>query len=111
MEPPRKMERLDIAWCVYILSNKAHTLYVGSTNDLVRRLREHRDRIYPAAFTARYTFDRCVYYEFCSGESAAREREKEIKGWTRAKKIALIQSVNEWWHDLTPDVLEPLRLK
>jgi putative endonuclease len=105
------MRRLDIAWCVYILSNKAHTLYVGSTNDLVRRLKEHRQGIHEHAFTARYTFDRYVYYEFVSGETAARAREKEFKGWTRAKKVELIQSMNEWWHDLTPDVLELLRLK
>jgi putative endonuclease len=79
------------AWCVYILSNNAHTLYVGSTNDLLRRLPEHKQKIYEKAFTARYTFDRCVYYEHVDSEQAARAREKQIKGWTRAKKIALIQ--------------------
>lgn len=111
MEPPPNVRRIDIAWCVYILSNKAHTLYVGSTNDLVRRLNEHREGVHEHAFTARYTFDRCVYYEFVLGEMAARAREKEIKGWTRAKKIALIERANEWWHDLTPNVLELLRLR
>ena len=92
------------AWCVYILSNKAHTLYVGSTNDLIRRVAEHQWKIHANAFTARYTFDRCVYYELIDNEEAARAREKQIKGWTRAKKVALIQSKNLWWHDLTPDL-------
>ena len=105
------MRRIDVAWCVYILSNKGHTLYVGSTNDLVRRLTEHREKLHSHAFTARYTFDRCVYYELLPGELAARSREQEIKGWTRAKKVALIQGVNQWWHDLTPDVLELVRLR
>lgn len=99
------------AWCVYILSNKAHTLYTGSTNDLLRRLREHKVHKYESAFTARYTFDLLVYYEFLADETTARAREKQIKGWTRAKKVALIQSVNTWWHDLTPNVVDLLRLK
>jgi putative endonuclease len=92
-------------WCVYILSNKARTLYVGSTDDLLRRTGEHGGKLHPDAFTARYTFDRCVYYELVGSEAEARAREKEIKGWTRAKKVALIQSKNEWWHDLTPNLI------
>ena len=103
--------RSSDAWCVYILSNKAHTTYVGSTNDLVRRLEEHKHKAHERAFTARYTFDRCVYYEFVSTEADARAREKQIKGWLRVKKIALIESVNPWWNDLTPSVVELLRLK
>ena len=102
MEPPRGVS--PQAWCVYILSNKAHTLYVGSTNDLLRRRAEHKWRLYPNAVTARYTFDRCVYYELLDTEEAARTRETEIKGWTRARKVELIQSVNPWWHDRTPDL-------
>jgi putative endonuclease len=102
--------RASDAWCVYILSNNVHTLYVGSTNDLIRRLAEHTNKHDPKAFTARYTFDRCVYYEFADTETAARAREKQIKGWLRARKIALIESVNPWWNDLTPNVLDLLRL-
>jgi putative endonuclease len=102
--------RASDAWCVYILSNKAHTLYVGSTNDLLRRVHEHKTGVHPEAFTARYTFDRLVYFEFVGTESAARAREKQIKGWLRAKKVALIQDRNPWWHDLTPDVLAFLKL-
>jgi len=111
MEPQLKMSRSAVAWCVYILSNNAHTTYVGSTNDLFRRLREHQQKIHEHSFTARYTFDRLVYYEFVADEATARAREKQIKGWTRAKKIALIQSVNLYWHDLTPDISERLCLK
>jgi putative endonuclease len=62
------------AWCVYILSNKAHTTYIGSTNDLLRRVREHREKKHADAFTARYTFDRLVYYEFVADEASARLR-------------------------------------
>ncbi|HEX7831879.1 MAG TPA: GIY-YIG nuclease family protein [Thermoanaerobaculia bacterium] len=98
------------AWCVYILSNRSHTLYIGSTNDLLRRLREHKAKRDPAAFTARYEFDRLVYYEFLSDELTARARELELKGWSRAKKVLLIQGVNRWWLDLTPDLLRLLRL-
>ena len=93
------------AGCVYILSNKAHTLYVGSTDDLLRRHAEHKWKVHPNAFTARYTFDRCVYYELVGSEAAARAREKQIKGWPRPKKVALIQSVNPWWHDVMPDLM------
>ena len=101
---------MRFAWCVYILSNNAHTLYVGSTNDLHRRLIEHKTKSHPTAFTARYTFDRLVYWELVADESAARAREKQIKGWTRAKKVALIQENNPNWIDVTPDMLELLRL-
>ncbi len=101
---------MNHAWCVYILSNHAHTIYVGSTNDLLRRLREHREKQHAGAFTARYTFNRLVYYAFVPDEATARAREKQIKGWTRAKKVALIQSTNTNWADLTPDMLKLLRL-
>lgn len=96
-------------WCVYILSNKPRTIYVGATNDLLHRVAEHFQKIRPRAFTAKFKFDRCVYYEFLASEADARAREVQIKGWTRAKKVALIQSVNEWWHDLTPDIAKLFR--
>jgi putative endonuclease len=104
------MSRSAIEWCVYILSNNAHTLYVGYS-DLLRRTAEHRLKLYPTSFTARYTFDRCVYFELMLDETAARQREKQIKGWTRAKKVALIQTDNPYWHDLTPKLEDLLRLK
>ena len=98
------------AWCVYILSNHAHTLYVGSTNDLLRRRREHEQKVHADAFTARYTFNRVVYIEYLSDETAARAREKQVKGWTRAKKVALIQAKNPHWADLMPSILDLLQL-
>jgi putative endonuclease len=77
---------------VYILTNKSRTLYTGVTNDLERRVYEHKQKLVPG-FTAKYkiTF------------SAAIEREKQIKGWLRVKKVALIESVNPDWADLSVD--------
>ena len=98
------------SWCVYILSNHAHTIYVGSTNDLIRRRSEHEQKAHGDAFTARYTFDRVVFIEYVADETAARAREKQIKGWTRAKKVALIQATNPNWADVMPSIMELLRL-
>ena len=91
-------------WYVYILSNDAHTLYVGYTNDMIRRFAEHQLHKDPAAFTSRYTFDRLVYFEIVPSEELAKKREKQIKGWIRKKKIALIEKENPRWHDLSPNL-------
>ena len=85
---------------VYILTNKSGTLYTGVTNDLERRVRQHKDRAVPG-FTARYRIDRLVYYERFNDVHQAIEWEKRIKGWVRAKKIALIESLNPKWDDLS----------
>ena len=86
---------------VYILSNRRNgVLYTGVTNDLRRRLSEHRSGLDPSSFTARYNLDRLVYFETTSDIRAAIEREKQIKGWLRRKKIALIEAVNPEWQDL-----------
>src|SRR6185503_8088213 len=87
-------------WFVYVMSNRAHTLYVGCTNDMVKRYREHLERRVKGSFTGRYTFNRLVYYELKSSEEEAKKRERQIKAWTRAKKVALIQSINPRWNDL-----------
>jgi putative endonuclease len=84
---------------VYILASKTRRLYVGVTNDLVRRACEHRDRLLPG-FTKRYGINRLVYFEAFDGPEAAIRREKQIKGYARAKKLALIASSNPEWHDL-----------
>ena len=89
-------------WCVYILSNDAHTLYVGYTADMLQRFAQHKLHVDPQAFTSRYTFDRIVYIEVLVSEAAAQRREKQIKGWTRKKKIGLIERDNPRWHDLSP---------
>lgn len=87
-------------WFVYIVSNKAHTLYTGMTNDLPKRVQQHKNGTYRNAFTARYTFDRLVYFEPASDQKSAAQRERRIKNWPRAKRVALIQSVNPNWIDL-----------
>src|SRR5688572_11774129 len=86
---------------VYIVSNKTHRIYVGCTSDLLRRFDEHKARRYPSAFTALHTFDRLVWFEIVDGLHAAEERERKIKHWPRAKKIALIQEKNPNWLDLS----------
>ena len=85
----------------YVISNNAHTLYTGATNDLPRRIREHKNRTYASSFTARYTFDRCVYYECVGDQKLAIRREQQIKKWPRRRRVALIQSVNPNWIDLS----------
>jgi putative endonuclease len=90
------------SWYVYILSNDSHTLYVGYTNDVLRRFAEHKLHADPRGFTSRYTFDRLVYIEVVNSEEEAEHREKQIKGWVRKKKIALIERENPRWHDLSP---------
>jgi len=75
------------------MTNKSRTLYTGITNDLERRVSEHKQKLVPG-FTARYNIDRLVYYEATEDVNAAISREKQIKGWLRAKKIALIESMN-----------------
>jgi putative endonuclease len=83
------------------MSNRSHSLYVGSTTDLLRRVEEHKTKHYPNAFTARYTFDRLVWFDVVDSEATARARESVMKKWPRARKIALIQEKNPNWLDLT----------
>ena len=71
------------------------------TNDLIRRPQQHIDDYYDNAFTKRYNFDLLVYFEPAASKSEAAKREKQIKGWTRTKKIALIESKNPDWKDLS----------
>jgi putative endonuclease len=85
-------------------SGRAATLYVGVTNDLERRVYEHKhppSRQPSRSFTARYGITRLVYYEDHSDMREAIAREKQIKGWLRARKIALIESINLEWRDLS----------
>ena len=85
---------------VYILTNISKTLYIGVTNDLERRLYEHRNKLI-AGFTKKYNLTILVYFEATSDILSALEREKQIKGWTREKKIALIEAQNPMWQDLS----------
>ena len=87
---------------VYIMTNRSRTLYIGVTNNLVRRVREHKTGI-SSGFTAKYKLDRLVYFERFEDVHNAIEREKRIKGWLRVNKIALIISVNPSWSDLSEE--------
>ena len=85
---------------VYILASKPHgTLYIGVTNDLIRRVHEHRSDIIEG-FTKRYGVHLLVHYEQCTDVSAAIWREKRLKKWNRAWKMRLIESENPDWRDL-----------
>ena len=87
---------------VYIMTNSTHRLYTGMTNDLHRRIYEHKNKLTPG-FTKKYNLTWLVYYESTSNVTAAIEREKQIKGWLRSKKVALIESLNPQWKDLSAD--------
>jgi putative endonuclease len=89
---------------VYILANNSRTLYVGMTNDLARRVGEHASHEVPG-FTQKYGVDQLVYFEEYGKAIDAIAREKEIKGWRRDKKIALIESTNPHWDDLSGALL------
>lgn len=91
---------MDKQYYVYIMTNIARTLYIGVTNNLERRVHEHKMNFIPG-FTARYNLDKLVYYEAGENVSSAIEREKQIKGWLRSKKIKLIESMNPEWKDLS----------
>jgi putative endonuclease len=82
------------------MTNKSRTLYTGVTNDLERRIYEHKQTLVPE-FTAKYNITQLVYFEATGDVRAAIEREKQIKGWLRVKKIALIESMNPEWVDLS----------
>ena len=84
----------------YIVASRSRTLYIGMTNDMVRRTFEHRQKKHPG-FAARYNCTRLVWFQRFASVSEAIQREKELKGWTRARKIALIQSTNPTWEDLS----------
>ncbi len=87
---------------VYIMTNRSRTLYTGVTNNLERRVHEHKHKLV-CGFTKKYNITKLVYYDVSSDVRAAIEREKEIKGWLRRKKIALIESANPDWRDLSED--------
>lgn len=87
---------------VYIMASPSRTLYVGMTNDLARRVYEHKHKLI-AGFTARYNVTELVHFEETSDVHAAIAREKQIKGWTRVKKVALIEATNPQWRDLSAD--------
>ena len=97
---PYKKEFMN-NYYVYILSNKTNsTIYVGVTNDLIRRLDEHKNNV-ADGFTKRYSVHKLVYYETTTDINSAIEREKQIKSWNRKRKENLINSINPNWDDLS----------
>ncbi|HUR40472.1 MAG TPA: GIY-YIG nuclease family protein [Verrucomicrobiae bacterium] len=84
---------------VYILAGDFGSLYVGVTNDLERRIGEHKSRLVDG-FTKKYNVTRLVYVEECGDVLDAIAREKQIKGWRREKKVALIAELNPHWEEL-----------
>ena len=94
------MARPRSQYYVYILTNSTRTLYVGVTSDLVRRVYEHKHKLVEG-FTAKYNLTWLAYYEETSDVRAALEREKQIKGWKRSKKLALVEGFNPSWKDLS----------
>ena len=85
---------------VYILASRSRVLYTGVTGDLARRIHLHRHSLRQDCFTAKYRVHRLVYFETFADPNSAITREKQIKGWPRARKIALIESMNPRWKDL-----------
>jgi putative endonuclease len=90
---------------VYVLANRSRTLYVGVTNDLTRRLYQHRHGA-GSAFTSKYAVHRLVHVEHASNPRDAIAREKQIKSWSRRKKVALIEAANPDWADLAASWLK-----
>ena len=95
---------MSASFFVYILASKRNgTLYVGVTNDLARRITEHKAKLVPG-FTRRYDVHLLVYFELFDTVLEARAREHALKRWRRAWKIALIEKFNTGWRDLTEEV-------
>ena len=88
---------------VYILTNKSNrVMYIGVTNNLERRIYEHKEELVEG-FTKRYHVHKLVYFETTTSIRAAIEREKQLKGWLRARKNELVENANPEWRDLSED--------
>ena len=90
---------------VYILANKRNgTLYIGVTNDLIKRVFEHKEKLVEG-FSKKYDLSLLVYFESTSDVNSAIQREKQIKSWNRAWKLRLIEKENPNWNDLYPKLI------
>ena len=89
-----------MSYYVYIMANQTNVaLYVGVTNDLERRVAEHRNHHFPDSFTAKYNITKLVYFEETPDIQAAIAREKQIKSWNRRRKNQLVETTNPAWND------------
>ncbi|NCC23365.1 MAG: GIY-YIG nuclease family protein [Alphaproteobacteria bacterium] len=89
----------DMVVCI-LTNDRGNVMYVGVTNDLERRVREHQSGLVPG-FTKKYNVRKLVYYDLAPDPEAAITREKQIKGWRREKKSALVETLNPRWEDLS----------
>jgi putative endonuclease len=94
---------------VYILASSFQHLYIGITTDFEVRIRQHKSHKYPSSFTTRYNIDKLVYYECYALVLQAIAREKQLKRWSRIKKIRLIVALNPTWQDLSAEWGKPLK--
>jgi putative endonuclease len=90
----------------YIVASRSRTLYIGVTSNLVHRIHQHKYQLHEG-FSAKYNCHRLVWFERFEGPTRAIAREKQLKGWTRAKKIALIERTNPTWEDLSIATIQP----
>lgn len=101
---PKRREPMQ--YYVYILANATNVaLYIGVTSNLRQRVYQHKNHMDPDSFTAKYNIHKLVYFEETTDVRAALEREKQLKGWRRSKKNALIETANPNWNDLYPMIL------
>ncbi len=101
LERPSLRSTMTATYYVYILASSSRALYTGVTNDLARRLHQHRSGV-ASAFTRRYSVHRLVHVETSSNPRDAIARETQITRWTRKKKVALIEANNPEWKELSP---------
>ena len=95
-----------MTYYVYILTNaNKNLIYIGVTNNLIRRVYEHKHHLDKGSYTARYNIDQLVYFEETSNVEAAISREKQLKGWNRARKNSLVESKNPEWKDIYTQIL------
>ena len=85
------------------MSNKSKTLYIGVTNNLTKRVYEHKNKL-KEGFTKKYNINKLVYFESTTSIESAIQREKQLKNWKREWKINLIESINKSWNDLAEDI-------